>query len=77
MIGKLVSTKIISTISLLLLSSVNCELKVYGPDELKRRFTGGAIEARYANFGFIPYGHSLNGNINLGVKVTDMCEPLP
>ena len=34
-------------------------MRVYGPEELKGKFEDGAIEAKFANFGFIPYGHSL------------------
>ena len=49
----------ILVISLTFLASVNCQLKVYGPEELKGKFTNGVIETRFANFGFIPYGHSL------------------
>jgi hypothetical protein len=63
--------------NLLLLSTASCQLKVFGPSSLAQKFDNGAITAAYANFGFIPYGHSLYGNINTGLKVTDMCEPLP
>lgn len=51
-------------------------MRVYGPEELKGKFEDGAIEAKFANFGFIPYGHSLFGNINTGLKVSNMCDPL-
>ena len=63
--------------NLLLLSTASCQLKVFGPSTLAEKFDNGAIAAAYANFGFIPYGHSLYGNINTGLTVTDMCEPLP
>jgi len=46
-------------ISLIFMASVNCQLSIYGPEELKDKFDDGAIEAKFANFGFIPYGHSL------------------
>jgi len=59
---------LILAISLTFMASVNCQLSVYGPDELKSKFKDGAIEAMYANFGFIPYGHSLVSKLILNSK---------
>jgi hypothetical protein len=59
MIHKYSINKAMLVLSLLFMASVDCQLRVYGPEDLKGKFDGGAIEARYANFGFIPYGHSL------------------
>ena len=84
--------KLICVISLLFAAAVNCQLKVYGPDNLKRKFDDGTIVAKYANFGYIPYGHSLVsrisnifsyflcvqfGNLNINLKITNMCTPMP
>lgn len=50
-------------ISLLFSESVYGQLKVYGPATLERKFVNGVIKTSFANFGFIPYGHSLVSTI--------------
>ena len=70
-------TKAIRAISyLMLIGSASCQLKLFGPDYLKDKFDSGVIDAVYANFGYIPYGHSLYGNINTNLVVSNMCKPL-
>jgi len=37
----------------------------------------GFINASYANFGFVPYGHSMVGRLYFDKKLETMCEPIP
>ena len=49
------ATKIIA----LLISCISANLIVQSPAELKKQFPEGIIKASYANYGFIPYGHTM------------------
>lgn len=50
-------------------------ITVYSPDELRKDFTSESIKVSYANFGVIPYGHSLKGRIYFDPTNPDGCEP--
>ena len=55
------------------------ELSRNNPDDgfvPKARFPG-FINASYANFGFIPYGHSMVGRLYYDKKLDTMCETIP
>ena len=43
----------------LVLDSVLSKLIVLSPQGLKSKFKDGEIKANYANFGFVPYGHTM------------------
>ena len=49
------ATKIIA----LLISCISANLIVQSPAALKKQFPEGKIKAAYANYGFIPYGHTM------------------
>lgn len=44
---------------ILLISCISANLIVQSPAELKKQFPDGVIKASYANYGFIPYGHTM------------------
>lgn len=55
------------------MTSGSSKLIIQSPANLKSLFRDGLIPASYANFGFIPYGHTIFGGISFN-KVTDrMC----
>lgn len=37
----------------------------------------GVIDVSYANFGLIPYGHSMHGKILFDTKYEKACEEMP
>lgn len=45
--------------ALLCVSLAQAKLLVQSPISLRDKFTDGTIRASYANFGFIPYGHTM------------------
>lgn len=47
----------------LIAALVNCKLSILSPSSLASLFPNGEIEASYANFGFIPYGHTIIGKL--------------
>ena len=49
------------------------KLVVQGPSSLKALFRDGVIQASYANFGFIPYGHTMFGGLYFQEKFDTMC----
>ena len=48
----------------LLISCISANLIVQSPLELKKQFPDGVIKASYANYGFIPYGHTMVSILN-------------
>ena len=46
-----------------LLAIVSPKIAVLHPEALKDQFKDGRIPHLYANFGFIPYGQSMNGHV--------------
>ena len=40
-------------------------------------FINGTIQASYANFGYIPYGHSIIGRLYYFPEHSDACDELP
>lgn len=64
-------------VALVTLSVVNASLTVYSPKELKDQFadTKGRMKVSYANFGHVPYGHSLVGRIYYDPNNADGCKP--
>ena len=50
------ATKIIAS---LLIACISASLIVQSPPELKSQFPDGVIKAAYANYGYIPYGHTM------------------
>ena len=64
MTRKMVSLALLSMIIATLSDVVFARLYIQSPKRLADKFTGpngkkGVIQASYANFGFIPYGHSI------------------
>lgn len=59
-----------------LLACASSKLIVYSPSELEDIFSSqdGVIQATYANFGHIPYGQSLVGEISYDTKNPTGCE---
>ena len=53
------ATKIIA----LLISCISANLIVQSPPELKKQFPDGVIKAAFANYGYIPYGHTMVSKI--------------
>merc|ERR1711871_558465 len=72
----------IRNISLLMVSVLG-RLVIQGPQSLVEKFpatedkAAGVIEASYANFGLIPYGHNMMGRLRFFPEHDDMCEKLP
>lgn len=44
------------------MSMTSAMLRIMSPPELKDLFKDGLIKASYANFGYIPYGHTMHGS---------------
>jgi len=40
-------------------------------------FPDGVIKASYANFGYIPYGHTMVGKIYFDKNIDTLCNPIP
>ena len=53
-----------------------CKLHVYTPKELNDLFTNGEIKANDANFGIIPYGHSILGRVFYDPDQPEGCNEL-
>lgn len=49
------------------------KLVIQSPQSLKNEFREGVIPASYANFGFIPYGHTIFGAIAFEKEAHNMC----
>lgn len=63
-----------------LLSLAASKLVIQSPQALKMLFREGIIPASYANFGYIPYGHTMFGAISFEKEAHSMCgesENLP
>lgn len=60
-----------------LMGGVESRLKVYGPTELQDKFDDEdhVIKANYGNFGYIPYGQSIIGNVYYDLENPDACAP--
>ena len=63
-----------------LLNFGNSKLVIQSPDSLRNLFRDQLIPASYANFGYIPYGHTIFGTIAFNKEADTMCgnsEDLP
>ena len=52
-----------------------CNIHVFAPASLRNTFPGGKISNTIADFGIVPYGHSISGQVILA-KPFDGCDPL-
>ena len=65
------SLLIMLTLSLPILSAIH----VFSPDKLRLKFTEGQIPNTIADFGVVPYGHSISGRV-IRAEPFDACDPL-
>jgi hypothetical protein len=67
------------SILILCVAFVQTRLMIQSPMSLKKLFEGGEIQASYANFGYIPYGHQMVGRIYYDEAVNEgkLCEQVP
>lgn len=65
------------TYFVLLLLAIPCwgAIHVFSPDKLRLKFTEGQIPNTIADFGVVPYGHSISGRI-VRSEPFDACDPL-
>ena len=52
-----------------------CAIHVFSPDSLRLKFTEGQIPNTIADFGVVPYGHSISGRV-IRSEPFDACDPL-
>ena len=52
-----------------------CAIHVFSPDKLRLKFTEGQIPNTIADFGVVPYGHSISGRV-IRSEPFDACDPL-
>ena len=62
------ATKLIA----LLISCISANLIVQSPASLKKQFPEGKIKAAYANYGFIPYGHTMVSKLAYVLMLCDI-----
>jgi hypothetical protein len=55
--------------------SLNAAIHVFSPDKLRLKFTEGQIPNTIADFGVVPYGHSISGRV-VRSEPFDACDPL-
>mmetsp|Transcript_13087 Transcript_13087/g.22086 ORF Transcript_13087/g.22086 Transcript_13087/m.22086 type:complete len:415 (+) Transcript_13087:46-1290(+) len=65
-----------------LLGETAANLFIQSPKRLIEMFKGeegkkGLLRANFANFGLIPYGHSMIGKVYYSTEYGDLCDPLP
>lgn len=63
--------KKITAIMSIALGYSSAMIKVMSPKSLVDKFDDGIIKASYANFGYIPYGHTMMGHIHYHPKLDD------
>lgn len=59
--------------SLLALTS-EARLKIMSPESLANQFKNSTIRANYANFGFVPYGQTIMGNLHYSENQKYSCD---
>jgi len=59
------------------LTLIQSKLSILSPTVLQSKFINGTVKASYANFGYIPYGHSIIGRLYFNESNPNACEDLP
>jgi hypothetical protein len=59
----------------ILTTPILCEIDIWGPSELKSLYKNKSFEYSIANFGIVPYGHSIIGTVKKSVPF-DGCQDM-
>ena len=72
----LVSTALSFLVILTFLAfSIKCEIDIWGPPQLKNLYRSKSSQYSIANFGVVPYGHTIIGTVKRAVPL-DGCSDL-